>query len=119
MFCPNCASQNNDDTEICVNCGSNLKNPIQILEKNEQISLSSVVPVGRTGLSIVAGYLGLCAIIPILAPFSLIVSIIALQKLKNSPRKLGKDRAIFGLIMGILGTAALIYLLLAKGKIMY
>jgi len=107
MFCPSCGTQNDDSTEMCVKCGLNLKNPSQALEKKEASALSSVVPIGRTRLSILAGYLGLFCIIPFFAPIALIVSIFALKQLKNHPEKLGKGRAIFGLVMGLLGTAIL------------
>lgn len=113
MFCPSCGAQNNDNAEVCIKCGVGLKSADQVLAKKETSSLSMVVPVGRTGLSIVAGYLGLFCIIPVFAPVALIVSLLALKQLKKQPEKLGKGRAIFGLIMGILGTMALLYMILS------
>jgi hypothetical protein len=111
--------QNDDVLETCVKCGLNLKNPTELFHKNEAINASSIVPIGRSGLSIIAGYLGLFALVPILAPISLFVSILALHRLQNDTGKLGKGRAIFGLLMGFFGTIALIYLLLVHGRIMY
>jgi hypothetical protein len=119
MFCPNCGAQNDDNAEFCVKCELNLKTPSQLIDKNESVNLSSVVPIGRTGLSIVSGYLGLCALVPPLAPIALVVSIIAWVQFQKNPGKLGKGRIIFGLIAGSIGTAALVYLLLVKGRIMY
>jgi hypothetical protein len=119
MFCPKCGLQNADSANVCLKCGANLNNPIQMLEENETNNLVSIVPVGRTGLSIVAGYLGLCAMVPPLAPIALIVSIIAWLQFQKSPGKLGKGRIIFGFIAGTLGTIALLYLLIIKGRLMY
>ena len=71
-----------------------------------------LLPVGRSGWAIAAGYLGLLAFIIIPAPLALIVSIIAILDVQKS-RKTGKPkhgmgRAVFGLIVGFLGTVILI-----------
>ena len=58
----------------------------------------------------------LFAIIPIFAPFALLFGILAvrdIQKSKDQPHlKHGMGRAIFGIIMGLLGTIALIVILI-------
>jgi Domain of unknown function (DUF4190) len=70
-----------------------------------------LIPVGRSGWAIAAGYLGLFSFVLIPAPLSVIISIIAIRDIrrsKGSPKvKHGMGRAIFGLVMGILGTLAL------------
>lgn len=67
-----------------------------------------LLPVGRSGLAIAAGYLGLFSIIILPAPICLIVSILAIRdirKHRHDPHpKHGMGRAIFGLVMGLLGT---------------
>lgn len=72
-----------------------------------------LIPVGRDPLAIVAGYLGLFSLIVFPAPLALIVSILSIlriRKSKNSPKPLhGMGRAIFGLIMGVIGTVILSY----------
>ncbi len=77
-----------------------------------------LLPVGRSGWAIAAGYLGLFALIVLPAPVALIVSIIAIvdiQKSRTSDHpKHGMGRAIFGLITGLAGTAFLLYLLLVR-----
>jgi uncharacterized RDD family membrane protein YckC len=73
-----------------------------------------VVPVGRSGLAIAAGYLGLFAAALVPAPLALIVGIVALVDLKRHPEKLGRGRAWFGVIMGALGTLLLAGLLALK-----
>ncbi len=75
-----------------------------------------LVPIGRSGWAIAAGYLGLFGLIVIPAPLALIVSIIAIWDIRKSrssehPRH-GMGRAIFGLIVGILGTAVLLLIFL-------
>jgi len=73
-----------------------------------------LLPVGRSGWAIAAGYLGLFSLIVLPAPIALIVSIIALwdiRRSKSSPHpKHGMGRAIFGLIMGVLGTSVILFL---------
>ncbi len=70
-----------------------------------------LLPVGRSGWAIAAGYLGLFGLVVIPAPLALIVSIIAILEIKKSKRsekpKRGLGRAIFGLIVGILGSIVL------------
>jgi hypothetical protein len=74
-----------------------------------------LLPVGRSGWAIAAGYLGLFSLIVLPAPAALLASIVAIwdiQRSKSWPHpKHGLGRAIFGLIMGILGTAILVLLL--------
>lgn len=77
-----------------------------------------ILPVGRSIWAIAAGYLGLFSFIIFPAPIALIVSVIAIwdiQKSKaNGNHKLGMGRAIFGLIMGVLGTGILLFALLSS-----
>lgn len=74
-----------------------------------------IIPVGRTGLSLAAGYLGLFAILVLPAPFALVLGILALRELKAKPHKLGRCRAWFGTIMGGLGTLLLLFLIVNPG----
>lgn len=67
-----------------------------------------LMPVGRSGWAIAAGYLGLLSFCVIPAPFALLFSIIAIKDIKKHPDRHGMGRAIFGLIMGILGTGVLL-----------
>jgi GYF domain 2 len=67
-------------------------------------ALRAVLPVGRTGMSIIAGYLGLVSLLmPLAAPVAIPVSILAIRELKMNPERHGMGRAVFGLIGGILG----------------
>ncbi len=75
-----------------------------------------LIPVGRSGWAIAAGYLGLLGLFIVPAPLALIVSIIAIMKIRKSKDsakpKHGMGRAIFGLIVGIVGTLILAIALL-------
>jgi len=70
-----------------------------------------LMPVGRSGWAIAAGYLGLFGLILFPAPIALIVSIIAIVDIQKSKKtgkpKYGMGRAIFGLIVGVIGTLIL------------
>src|SRR5687768_17584095 len=63
-----------------------------------------LIPVGRSGWAIAAGYLGLFSFLVLPAPIALVVSIIAIRDIRAHPHRHGMGRAIFGLVMGILGT---------------
>jgi hypothetical protein len=80
-------------------------------------ALRIAIPIGRTPLSIVAGYLGIFSIAFIPAPFALITGILALKELKRHPEKLGWGRSIFGIVMGAIFTVLLaLELLLHPGR---
>lgn len=78
----------------------------------DDLGMRLLLPVGRSGWAIAAGYLGLFSFLVIPAPISLIISLIALVDIQRSRKtarpKYGLGRSIFGLIMGILGTLILI-----------
>jgi hypothetical protein len=68
-----------------------------------------LLPVGRSWLAIVAGYLGLFSLICFPAPLALVFGILAIWDIRKHPEKHGMGRAIFGLVMGALGTIGLIF----------
>lgn len=74
-----------------------------------------LMPVGRSGWAIAAGYLGLFSLILVPAPVSLAISLVAIRDIRRSKGtgkvKHGMGRAIFGLVMGILGTVLLALIL--------
>lgn len=65
-----------------------------------------LIPVGRSGWAIAAGYAGLFSVILIGAPFALIFGILAIRDIRRSRKtdhpKHGMGRAIFGIVMGSL-----------------
>jgi hypothetical protein len=66
-----------------------------------------LLPVGRSGWAIAAGYLGLFCILLVPGPFALACAVIAIRDIRKHPERHGMGRATFGLVMGILGTAVL------------
>jgi hypothetical protein len=69
-------------------------------------ALQYVMPVGRSGFAIVAGYLGLFAVLLVPAPFAVVFGVLALREIRRRPELLGKGRAWFGIVMGLLMTRA-------------
>ena len=76
-----------------------------------------LLPVGRSGWAIAAGYLGLFSLVVLPAPIAFIVSIIAIIDIQKSKGALhpkhGMGRAVFGLIMGLAGTAVIVFIVAA------
>jgi len=88
-------------TPQCPHCGL-------VFAGTNDATMRALLPVGRTALSIIAGYVGLFAFFIIPAPLALILGIAAVLDLKKRPDKHGMGRAIFAIVMGTLGTIALI-----------
>jgi hypothetical protein len=76
-----------------------------------------ILPVGRSGWAIAAGYAGLFALVVIPAPLALILGIIGWRDIKKSKStrepKSGMGRVVFALIAGGLGTILLGYFVIA------
>lgn len=75
-----------------------------------------LLPVGRSGWAIAAGYLGLLSFLGIFGPFALVTGILAVLDIRRNPQKHGMGRAVFGIVMGVLGSAALIFILIAAAQ---
>jgi hypothetical protein len=93
-----------------------------IEEESDELSgdagIRMILPVGRSGWAIASGYLGLISVLLIPAPFAILTGILAIRHIGQNPKVHGMGRAIFGIIMGSLGTAVLllIVILMATGK---
>lgn len=77
-------------------------------ELGDDAGVRMLLPVGRSGWAIAAGYLGLFAVLCIPAPLALIAGIIAVIDIKKNPKKHGMGRAIFGIVMGGIFTVLLL-----------
>ncbi len=77
-------------------------------------TMRMLLPVGRSFWAIAAGYLGLVSILVLPAPFALVAGILAILDIKKNPEKHGMGRAIFGIVMGGLFSAILLFALLMK-----
>lgn len=72
-----------------------------------------LLPVGRSAWAIAAGYLGLLSFVVVFAPFALLTGILAVVDIRKNPQKHGMGRAIFGIVMGTLGSIILAFMVAA------
>ena len=115
MVCPKCGATNDDGAYTCGKCGRVLRTRIVTRDQSrlaDDPKMRMLMPVGRSGLAIAAGYAGLFGFLIAPAPIALLLGIVAIFDLKRNPKKLGWGRAIFGTIIGLLGTGLLIAVLL-------
>ncbi len=89
-----------------------LGSPLPALAEDQVVS-KWVVPVGRSGWAIAAGYLGLFSVLLVFAPLALACGILGLRSIRKNPALGGKGRAWFGLAMGAVFSAFLLFLLLS------
>ena len=110
MFCPKCGASNRDGADTCLKCGRVLRTRIVAKDRNyaNDPAMRMIMPVGRSGWAIAAGYAGLFAFLIAPAPIALILGIVAMFDLKRNPEKHGWGRAIFGALIGLLGTGLLL-----------
>ena len=93
------------------------RRPREEPEMGEDPALRMLFPVGRSGWAIASGYLGLISVLCLPSPLALFTGIMALREMKRNPKKHGMGRAIFGLVMGSIGTILLaLFLVLAAFK---
>ncbi|MBN2294757.1 MAG: hypothetical protein JXM70_20175 [Pirellulales bacterium] len=129
--CPHCGTRTNVADEYagmsgpCATCGKTIKIPGGQYpfasqppfhqpgsDLADSAALRMLMPVGRSGWAIAAGYAGLFAVLVFPAPIALLLGIIAIFHIKNNSKLHGMGRAIFGLIMGLLGTGLLLVFLI-------
>ena len=77
----------------------------------DDAALRSILPVGRSGWAIAAGYLALFSILLLPAPFAIACGFLAIRDIRRHPEKHGMGRAIFGIVMGSLGVVAILGLI--------
>jgi hypothetical protein len=75
--------------------------------------MRALLPVGRSGWAIAAGYLGLFSLLVLPAPLALICGLLAVRDIRRNPNKHGMGRAVFGIVLGGLGTLAIAFFLAA------
>ena len=101
-----------DKTESSASGGA-VGDPLPVPPKPSSSSSESdavmkmILPVGRSGWAIAAGYFGLFSVLCLPAPLALFTGVMALLDIKKNPDKGGKGRAIFGIVMGTIGTLSL------------
>ena len=100
MFCTKCGAKLNDKAVVCVKCGAAV--PQKYCLCNDENALKIVLPIGRSGWAIAAGYLGLMSLLPLFGILAVIIGVVAVLDIKRHPERFGRGRAWFGLIMGAL-----------------
>ena len=117
MFCTKCGEKLADDAAFCTKCGINLSagapGPGTAAPSvNTPDALDRwLLPVGRSGFAIAAGYLALFSVLVVPAPLALLFGILAVRDIKKHPEKSGRGRAWFGIVFGGLFTILLVVLL--------
>lgn len=119
VYCRNCGQKIDAAVSACPHCNA-LKAPsdvssVQPTQATSGSGMQYILPIGRSGWSIAAGYLALFSILLLPAPLALFCGGMALRDIAKHPEKTGKPRAIFGIIMGLIGSGLLATLLL-KGR---
>jgi hypothetical protein len=109
MFCRECGAQVAESAAICMKCGVRTSSPASSRVDGDPAMLQWMLPVGRSGYAVAAGYLGLLSLLVVPAPLALLFGILAIKDIERNPERLGKGRAIFGIVMGVLGTGILVW----------
>ena len=78
----------------------------------DDAGLRLLLPVGRSAWAIAAGYLALFSVLCLPSPLALFAGIMAVREMRRDPTKHGMGRAVFGIIMGGIGTAFMVLMLI-------
>jgi hypothetical protein len=105
--CPYCGKQIRVSATRCQFCNTDFKEKGTGYDPSEDAAIKWLVPVGRSGWSIAAGYLGLLSCFPLVGLLfgigAVFTGILALSEIRKNRELGGKGRAIFGIVMGVLG----------------
>lgn len=93
-----------ENAVACPRCGNPVARKVVVTTTGDEALVGMLVPIGRSGLAIVAGYIGIFAVIPFVGIIALIFGILALKDLSEHPEKRGRGRAWFAIIMGVICT---------------
>ena len=117
MKCPKCGFENASDAVFCNKCGHRIAEPAptssgaqptaaggERRHLSDNAGMRAVMPIGRSGVAIAAGYVGIFAITPGVGLVALLLGILAIRHIKNNPGRHGMGRAIFAIVMGAVST---------------
>jgi hypothetical protein len=114
MYCTKCGAENDDNAFRCITCHEVLQRVQHVSTDSDSAAMRLILPVGRSGLAIAAGYAGLFAILILPAPLALLLGILAVMDIKKHPEKHGMGRAIFAIIMGGIFSIGILFMLFAR-----
>ena len=100
-FCKNCGNKLDEKAVMCPKCGASVQ-PKVVLNDDNNAVVRMLIPVGRSGLAIAAGYAGLLSFIPGVGIAAIVLGVLALRDIKAHPEKHGAGRAWTGIILGVL-----------------
>ena len=114
MYCTKCGTANQDNNFRCTNCDEVIQSvAVATTNIGDNAGIRMLIPVGRSGWAIAAGYFGLFALMILPAPIALILGIVAVIDIKKNPHRHGMGRAIFGIVMGTLFSIPLVIMFFA------
>jgi hypothetical protein len=111
--CPACGEAIVATARKCRFCGEIFDPALRPDDPGDDAALRFVLPVGRSGWAIAAGYLGLLSVLGFPGPFALLAGILAIREMRKNPKKHGMGRAVFGIVMGAIGTVILPFLVMS------
>ena len=117
MFCRQCGTALPEGAAFCCKCGTKVAGSVigpaaRPQAQEPDPDLTWLLPIGRSGFAIAAGYLALFSVLLFPAPFAFLFGILALSDIRRHPEKKGKGRAWFGIVMGAIFTLLLFALIL-------
>lgn len=116
--CPHCQSTTTvadrfaGQSGPCANCGQSVTvgpRPSDVITAENNAAIRMLVPVDRSVWAIAAGYLGLFSPLMLAAPFALVFGILGVRHISKNKELHGMGRAIFGIVMGLLFTLAMLF----------
>jgi hypothetical protein len=116
MICPKCGNASDDQAYKCPKCGHIFRSRIVTRTEPRETTAADrmLMPVGRSGWAIAAGYAALFGLLLVPAPLALILGLIAAWDLKRNPEKHGWGRTVFALLVGVAGTTILFWAFLVE-----
>ena len=115
VYCEYCGTKNLENNFRCTACRRILfdeRRPV-LSTGNSSAAMRMVLPVDRSPLAIAAGYLGLASVLIFPAPVAMITGILAVRDIRRHPEYRGMGRAVFGMVLGMIGTSLIIFGLIA------
>ncbi len=105
--CPFCGEKIKAIAKKCRYCREYLDEEMRAQNLRESMPSAIdrfIAPDYTPSYAITAGYLGLFSLLPLIGVLAIAFSWHALRRLRQNPEQLGRGRAMFGLVMGIITT---------------